>query len=325
MVTQSVQDTPMEQRPGVVVGIDGSDISLAAFAHGAWEAHQRALPLYLVYCYDVPSAFTALTLSADRERELVEACAQRLTDLAEQVRAAYPELEVHTAVVAGHPGACLVRASQHAALVVVGSRGLGGFKGLLLGSVSSQLTAHAATPVVVVRPDAGDVASVGTSPRPRPVVVGIDGMPESAAAIDFAFQEAQARGARVIAVYAWWLLPVSGLQPEGFRRYEPPTEEDLAEAEEAVRRMLAEATAAARADFPDVEVTLQPARALNPVMALLDASRDAGLLVVSRHSSNPLTRVLFSAVGDVAAREAACPVAVVPESSTPDGPDAATG
>jgi nucleotide-binding universal stress UspA family protein len=82
--------------------------------------------------------------------------------------------------------------------------------------------------------------------------------------------------------------------------------------------MLVEATAAAREPYPQVEVELRPAHALNPVMALLDASADAGLLVVSRHGGNALSRLLFSSVGDTAVREAACPVAVVPETSTRD-------
>jgi nucleotide-binding universal stress UspA family protein len=82
--------------------------------------------------------------------------------------------------------------------------------------------------------------------------------------------------------------------------------------------MLGEATAGARAQYPDVEARLVPAHALNPVVALMEASADAGLLVVSRHGGNVLTRLLFSSVGDVAVREAPCPVAVVPEASTKD-------
>ena len=58
--------------------------------------------------------------------------------------------------------------------------------------------------------------------------------------------------------------------------------------------------------------------ALNPVVVLLEASADAGLLVVSRHGGNALTRLIFSSIGDTAVREAACPVAVVPEHSTKD-------
>jgi nucleotide-binding universal stress UspA family protein len=64
-----------------------------------------------------------------------------------------------------------------------------------------------------------------------------------------------------------------------------------------------------------VPVTLVPAHAMNPVSALLDETQNGGLLVVSRHGGNALTRLLFSSVGDVAVRQAPCPVAVVPESS----------
>jgi nucleotide-binding universal stress UspA family protein len=305
----------MAQRPGVVVGIDGSDASLAAFAHAAWEADRRGLPLYLVHCVTVPASVSALGLGPDPE-EAVAGAAERLADLAEQALAAYPDLLVRTAVVAGQPGAALVQASRHAALLVVGSRGLGGFTGLLLGSVGAQLAAHSAAPLIVIRQPYG-VGELGAPPSRAPVLVGVDGVPDSEAAIDFAFAEASARGAPVVVLYAWWMLPVARLQPDPIG---VSVEPNLIGAEEEARRMLAEATAGVRAEYPDVEVTLLPARAMNPVLALLEASAGAGLLVVSRHGGNVLTRLLFSSIGDVAVRQAACPVAVVPERSTHDVP-----
>ena len=95
----------------------------------------------------------------------------------------------------------------------------------------------------------------------------------------------------------------------------------LAEGPQAVREAVALdgvvtqmfVTAEARARHPDVTVDLRPTKAPNPAMALLDASTEAGLLVVSRHDGNVLTRRLFSSVGDAAVREAPCPAAVVPE------------
>lgn len=305
------------QQPGVLVGIDGSEASLAAFAHGAWEADQRGLPLDLVHCHEAPGVFSALGLRADPDDGPAAAAAERLADLSEQAVAAYPGLVVRTTVVAGHPGGSLVRASRESALVVVGTRGLGGFAGLLLGSVSSQLAAHSAAPLIVIRPVDG-VPQVGTPPPDRHVLVGVDGVPDSDAAIEFAFAEAQARRVPVVVLYAWWMLPVAHLQSG------PPAEPDLRGAEEEARRMLAEATAGARASYPDVDARLVPAHALNPVQALIEASADAGLLVVSRHGGNVLTRRLFSSIGDQAVRHAACPVAVVPELSARDAAEFAT-
>jgi nucleotide-binding universal stress UspA family protein len=308
-----------QDRPAVVVGVDGSESSLAAFAHAAWEADVRGLPLYVLHCHDIPPALVALTIAPELDLS-AGAAAQRLADLAEQARVAYPKLEVSTAVVAGPPGAALVRASRNASLVVVGSRGLGGFQGLLLGSVGTQLAAHSSAPVIVIRPTGradGDNA-LGEGPGEGPVVVGVDGVPDSEAAIAFAFAEAAARRVPVTVLYAWWMLPVSRLRPAGVRPHDLSVEPDLAEAEEEARRMLAEATSGAREEYPDVEVTLLPAHALNPVAALLEASAGAGLLVVSRHGGNALTRLIFSSIGDIAVRQAPCPVAVIPETSTHD-------
>jgi nucleotide-binding universal stress UspA family protein len=80
--------------------------------------------------------------------------------------------------------------------------------------------------------------------------------------------------------------------------------------------MLSEATAGSGETYPDVDVILVPVHSLNPTLALLEASQAAGLLVVSRHGGNALTRLLFGSIGDAAVRQALCPVAVVPERST---------
>jgi nucleotide-binding universal stress UspA family protein len=326
----------LPQQPGVVVGVDGSDSSHAALAYAAWEAQRRGRPLTIVHCYDLAPSF-GLTIASDgAATDAAQAAAQGLADLAEQTRAVYPELRVNTALVAGRPGATLVQASKEAELLVVGSRGLGGFAGLLLGSVGAQLSAHSGCPVIVMRPP-DERGELSAGPPPRPVVVGVDGIPQSQAAITFAFEEAANRGVPVVVTYAWWTLPVSGLLPvdtldgddvspsrTAWLR-ELAADPDLRAAEQEARRLLAEATAGTRSRFPDVEVELRPTHALNPAVALLDASADAGLVVVSRHGGNALTRLFFSSVGDVVAREAACPVAVVPEPSTADGGEGGDG
>jgi Universal stress protein UspA and related nucleotide-binding proteins len=296
----------IDRNRDVVVGVDGSDSAQGAFAHGAWEAQRRAATLRLVYVSHVPPRYvTGVDLSeADRATG-----ATMLAEYTQRAQAAYPELRIESQVISGSPGAALVAASRDAALVVVGSRGLGGFAGLLLGSVGMQLATHSVAPVIVMRPP-NDRGNLGAAPAAAPVVVGVDGIPESAAALGFAFEEAAARGVGLIATYAWWMLPPSALGPEPPRRY------DLAEAEDAAHRMLAEAVAGWRSQYPDVDVTLRPERSLNPVVGLLELSRTAGLLVVSRHGGNTLSRLLFASISDIAVREAHCPVAVVPDQAT---------
>jgi nucleotide-binding universal stress UspA family protein len=160
-----------------------------------------------------------------------------------------------------------------------------------------------------MRPTDGP-ADLGAGPARAPVVVGVDGVPDSAAALGFAFDEASARGVPLIATYAWWMLPPTNLGPTSPRNY------DLVEAEEEARRMLAEAAAGWAQQYPDVDVRLRPEHSLNPIVGLLDLSRTAGLLVVSRHGGNALSRLLFASISDIVVREAECPVAVVPEQST---------
>lgn len=301
----------MGLRP-VIAGVDGSSTSVAALAHAAWQADQRGLPLHVTVCHGpTPSARQEATTLAGQ--------------LAEQVSLAWPQVDVSGQVVAGRPGTTLVKLSEDAALVVVGSRGRGGFRGLLLGSVGTQLAAHCATPVIVIRHAYGldeqaavaelPVGAFGAVPASAPVVVGIDGTDDGEAAIELAAQEAAARDAPLVVLYAWWTLPVG--KPAA-TPHSPTPEADLAAAEADVRRLLKRATAGVRARYPEVTVELRPTRTLNPAAALLDASASAGLLVVSRHGRNRLTRRLISSVGDSVVRHAACPVAVVPEHSAID-------
>jgi nucleotide-binding universal stress UspA family protein len=300
----------MAVRP-VVAGVDGSATSIAAAAHAAWQAHRRGRPLHVVACHG-PGA-------------TAKAQAQALVDdMVDRALATAPDLDVSGQAVAGRAASTLTDLSADAALLVVGARGRGGFAGLLLGSVSTHLAAHSACPVIVIRPEGGPidpytmvdltVVELSAAPPPWPVVVGIDGRPDSAAAVEFAMDEAAARGAPLVALSAWWMPPVARLGPVGARPpRRPPHPTDARTVEQDVRQMLNEATAAARARHPEVTVDLRPAKASNPSVALLDASTDAGLLVVSRRDGNVLTRRLFSSVGDAAVREAPCPAAVVPE------------
>jgi nucleotide-binding universal stress UspA family protein len=293
----------------VVVGIDGSDSSHGAFAHAAWEAHRRRRPLRLVHVhtYATPSRWSAFppdpadfVESLDRARRLV-------AEHELEAHLAYPGLEVTSTIATGSVGATLVDASADADLVVVGSRGHGGFAGLLLGSAGTQLAAHSRSPVVVMRP-VGDRGNLGAAPPHLPVLVGVDAATDCQAALAFAFEEAAARGVPLQALYAWWSVLPGELGPED-RLY------DLRAARDEARRLLSESVAGWCEKYPDVPIRLEPLRAPNPYLVLIEESRNAGLLVVSRHGGNALSRLLLAAVGDVAVREAHCPVAVVPETA----------
>jgi len=133
----------------IVVGVDGSKGAEAALQWAVEEAKLRGADLELVYGWIPPAAEADPTgMAIARCREPGE---EILRTAEAEVRAWAPELEVRVALVPLPGAAALVGRSEHADLVVVGTRGRGGFVGLLLGSVSTQVVHHAHCPVVVVR------------------------------------------------------------------------------------------------------------------------------------------------------------------------------
>jgi nucleotide-binding universal stress UspA family protein len=139
----------------IVVGVDGSDGAAAALAFAAEEAALRQAKLRIVSAWEVPAsayggdfapAFDAETFDAFRER-----ARQVADEAAATAKQLQPSLELEALSVNGQPADALLAQGTEAALIVVGRRGLGGFKSLLLGSVSQQVVHHATCPVVVVQ------------------------------------------------------------------------------------------------------------------------------------------------------------------------------
>ncbi|HST25351.1 MAG TPA: universal stress protein [Gaiellaceae bacterium] len=136
----------------IVVGVDGSRGSEAALRFAAEEAALRGAALEIVSVYHVPTAVYAggfmpsvdvITALREASEEIAERCAA-------EVEAEHPEVKVGYCAHEGQPAQVLLQESEDANLLVVGSRGLGGFGRLLLGSVSHQVAQHAACPVVIV-------------------------------------------------------------------------------------------------------------------------------------------------------------------------------
>lgn len=138
----------------VVVGVDGSPVGEAAIAFAFEAAAARRAPLVAVHAWQDnwvdPQASPYFDAEALREQER-ELLAQRLAGWGEKL----PDVEVRRQVVRDRPAAAIVAAADGAALVVVGSRGRGALRGLVLGSVSRAVLHTAPCPVAVVRADAG--------------------------------------------------------------------------------------------------------------------------------------------------------------------------
>ncbi|WP_112237746.1 universal stress protein [Kribbella monticola] len=130
----------------ILIGTDGSEDSDAAVRFGFEEAQRTGSDLQVVYCWQ---PMGRNEVSIDEAEELLK---DWLADSLAPYRDKFPGVRVRAEVVAGRPSVVLVERSSGCSMVVVGSRGRGGVRGLLLGSVSQNLLHHANCPIAVVRP-----------------------------------------------------------------------------------------------------------------------------------------------------------------------------
>jgi nucleotide-binding universal stress UspA family protein len=285
---------------GVVVGLDRSQQSWAAVELAADVAVRRHLPLTLIHAFE-PSQYLvrpAQDLVPDATGVLRNAAERLSDDALDVVRAFHPGLAVESLVAPGSAVALLLEASEHASLVVVGSRGTGGFTELLLGSTTLHVAGHASCPVIAV-PAAGD-----EPPERRGVVVGVDGSARSEVAIAFAFEEADDLGEGLTAVHAWHDITRTGtgpMMPFGYDPCEVLQEERLA---------LAESMAGWQEKFPDVQVRHRVV-AGHPVRVLAAESRRARLLVVGCRGLGSVRSIALGSVSHGVLHHASAPIAVV--------------
>lgn len=254
----------------IIVGVDGSTPSLQAASWAGKEATLRDAPLRIVHAtllwpYYVPLVPQPATWDAG-----AEATAHELLDEAAiHARAGRPHLEVTTEVIDGSAEEALVAAAEGAQLIVVGSRGRGGFAELLLGSVSRYVTSRAPCPAAVVR----QTQAVDRSE----IVVGVTGRPDQEAVLEFAFQEATLRHATLRAVHAW--AHPSTRAPGDMQ----PLVYDEQGVGEEEARLLAEAIAGWREKFPDVTLVENVVHE-HPAKALIEASAETDLVIIGAHS-----------------------------------------
>ncbi|MEU3530849.1 universal stress protein [Streptomyces murinus] len=142
------------ERERIVVGVDGSEGSKQALNWAVRQAELTGGWVEAVIAWDVPQFHGALGWmppSSSDEAALEGRAQSEVTSAVEEAVAAHPTVQVSTVARYGTPASVLLQASRDAALLVVGSRGLGGFKGLLLGSVAQHCVQHAHCPVLVLR------------------------------------------------------------------------------------------------------------------------------------------------------------------------------
>lgn len=137
-------------RPPVVVGVDGSPVAANALEYAIEEARLRGTGLHVTYAYTVMGSPVTGSTAKDYYQQ-VEAEAEAFLKKAMHDAPSTEGVDVQWLGVPGNPSEVLIEASKNATLLVVGSRGLGGFRGLLMGSVSSQCVHYSHCPVLVVR------------------------------------------------------------------------------------------------------------------------------------------------------------------------------
>jgi nucleotide-binding universal stress UspA family protein len=288
-----------EHRRPVLVGIDGSTSALDAVRWAAGEAARRNVPLRVVtaFAWQAGRTIDRFGVGEDPHEVMLGAARSQLADAAVLAAEVLPQKQVELHLIEGFPIPVLRAESQDAQLLVLGDRGYGAISGLLLGSVAAAMAAHAGCPVVLVRTEDG----TPVEDRSRPVVVGVDGSPLSEAALEFAYEQASARGVPLIAVHTWWDLIAD---PE----IAPILDWDAVEADEKV--VLAERMAGWAEKYPDVHVHRLVTRD-RPAHALVAESRRAQLVVVGSRGRGGATGFVLGSVSHAVLHRSHCSVAVV--------------
>jgi len=293
----------MPKQDIIVCAVDGSDASKTAAKWAANTAVKRGIPLRLVSSYSMPQFLYAEGMVPPQELyEDLEAETLEKIEEAKKVAVDFvPGVDVSHQIEEGSPIDMLLDLSEQCTMIVMGSRGLGGLSGMVMGSVSAAVVSHASCPVVVVRED----NHVTEETKYGPVVVGVDGSGVSQKAIENAFKEASARGAELIAVHTWMDMQVqaslAGLSA---------AQQQWQVVEEEQNALLGQRLAGWHERYPDVKVTKVVTRD-RPVRALADASEGAQLLVVGSHGRGGFKGMLLGSTSRALLQAAPCPMMVV--------------
>ncbi|GAA0445121.1 universal stress protein [Actinoplanes capillaceus] len=265
----------------IVVATDGTASSRAAIRWAAREAARRAATLRVTHVIDWQHGEARYDLDGGdfaASRRIAEGVARTGAALAREV---VPDLPIKIDILVGNPAARLLSQAGDADLLVLGSRGRGGFASLVLGSVSQRVALHAGVPVVVVR-GRGDVTD-------GPVAVGFDESERAEHTLRTAFELAAARGAPLAVIRTY--LPVMSLYMGVATANVPTPEEDAAE-----RLRLEEQLAPWRERFPAVQVEALLSHD-SAAAVLSGVSHGAQLVVVGSRGRGTLAGTLLGSTG----------------------------
>jgi nucleotide-binding universal stress UspA family protein len=282
----------------IIVGMDTSPNAAVALRWAAGESGRRGWTVRAVLCWGYLDQHHASGAEFDPGYRAADAQAALDASVAAAVGESAAE-HVDRQLINERPARGLLESSAGADLLVLGARGLGGLKGMLLGSVSRQCLHHNTVPVVIVK----DEQAPAPSGRAR-VVAGVDGSESSLRALAWAVETARARDARVAAVSTWTppnvgeLFVVAG--PSDRAAFEAAAAEILAAAVDTV-------------DAGGLEAPIEQLVVAGAAGSVIVAqSEDADLVVVGSRGRGGFTGLLLGSVSDHVAHHAVCPVVVVP-------------
>ncbi|GAA0808243.1 universal stress protein [Spirilliplanes yamanashiensis] len=279
----------------IVVATDASEPGRAAVRWAARQAQRSDAVLHVVHAYEWNWQGARFDGGEDILALATNAAEKIVADARLAAHEIAPSLPVRRTAEIGAPAQVILRAAESARMVVVGNRGRGGFASLLLGSVGHRVAAHAACPVAVVR------GRVDTTLGP--VVVGADGSPAGAHAVELAFGEAAARGAELVAVRAW-SPPVPAWGDDMQPLIYDPVERDATE-----RQALADLLAPWREKYPQVPVEALVTKH-NAARVLVGVSHTAQLLVVGNRGFGVFAGTVLGSVSSQLLHHADCPVLI---------------
>ncbi|MFJ6939707.1 universal stress protein [Streptomyces sp. NPDC101132] len=285
----------------VIVGVDGSKSARAAALWAADEAARRGRPLHILYAADTDSK--AVYLPAETLDEVRAAGGALLEDTARAVTAEHPDLAVTTECGHGDAVAGLLAAAGPDGTIVVGSRGLGGFNALMLGSTGLRTAAGAETPLVVVRGN-GHGAETG-------VVLSAVRDEHDLACARYAAREAELRKASLRLLHVWSLLESVGLVVG-----------QLDTVDEVAREHARHLTAVAdriREEFPALRVDAGAEKSLSVGAVLVEATRHADLLVMGGRRDRGFIGTTLGRATHTLLHHAHCPVLLIPRTPVPGG------
>lgn len=291
-----------KSREPVVVAVDGSERNRSAVAWAAQEAADTGSPLLLVTALH-EARLVPRPGNGDGDGGDGDGTAARASAMLDQVRDRVAGVAHDTAVtvrtVRGAPVPALLEVAEHAELLVVGKRGLGGFARVIVGSTSLAVAARSPVPVAVV-PDTWETGGR----RDRPVVLGVDPFREDREPVALAFARARRLGVPLVAVHGWEAPVVHSWDVDMLAG-------GLAAHEQESERLFDERLAAWAVEHPDV-VVRPMRRHRHPANALLEAAEEAQAVVLGRHEPGVLGGFALGSVTRAVLHYAETPVVVVP-------------